>query len=256
MKNIVYIFFIFSFVLFGCGQNAHITDALIDAEPGDEIVTPDPVPVPHEIRSYIGNATDGLTGGTTTGFTSELAMIGAQSVEDFNAMVDSTVLIIGNTIDGVTYSLIHTDDDGGLGVGSRNNYIESPVSQDGATSGSRGLDLRFGSGTTLNMLSVSFDQAVAHVGLDLLDFESSSAFTLGILRVYDCVMPVPSIIETVNLDFGAEDGDAEIHFVGVSSTAAEFCHFTVSVGDDGAGGGLSERFALDNIRFGTAVLVP
>jgi hypothetical protein len=138
--------------------------------------------------------------------------------------------------------------------------VELPVSQGTATgSGSWGLDSGSGSTTSRNALLVNFTTTpaglgVGHFGLDLVDFEASSAFTRGTLRLYRG----GSLVFTRDFDWGAQDGNNQVHFLGVvaSAGAANFDQVVLVVGDDSAGGGNSETWAADRFTFGQAVHNP
>ncbi len=98
---------------------------------------------------------------------------------------------------------------------------------------------------------LSFNSPIAHFGIDLLDFESDSNFTLGQVRAYDCSTTPVKIYEN-DINFNSENGDSEIHFLGIIANHASICKIIIAVGDDSSGEGKSERFAIDNLRFGTA----
>jgi hypothetical protein len=134
--------------------------------------------------------------------------------------------------------------------------VELPVSQGSATgAGSWGLDSGSGSTTSRNALLVNFTTTpgglgIGHFGLDLVDFEASSAFTRGTLRLYSA----GSLVFTRDFDWGAQDGNNQVHFLGVvaSAGAANFDQAVFVVGDDSAGGGNSETWAADRFTFGQA----
>jgi hypothetical protein len=138
--------------------------------------------------------------------------------------------------------------------------VETPVSQGTATgSGSWGLDSGSGSTTSRNAFLADFTTTpgglgIGHFGVDLVDFEASSAFTRGTLRVYRA----GSLVFSRDFDWGAQDGNNQVHFLGVvaSGTAANFDQVVFVLGDDSAGGGNSETWAADRFTFGQAVHNP
>jgi len=137
--------------------------------------------------------------------------------------------------------------------------VETPVSQGTATgAGSWGLDSGSGSTTSRNALLVDFTTTpsglgVGHFALDLVDFEASAAFTRGTLRLYRA----GSLVFTRDFDWGAHDGNNEVHFLGVVAIGAgSFDQIAVVVGDDSAGGGNSETWAADRFTFGLAIHNP
>jgi hypothetical protein len=137
--------------------------------------------------------------------------------------------------------------------------VETPTSQGGATgAGAWGLDSGSGSSTSRNALLIDFTTTagglgIGHFGLDLVDFEASSAFTRGTLRLYRA----GTLVFTRDFDWGAQNGDGQVHFLGVvSSGTGFFDQVAVVLGDDTAGGGLSETWAADRFTFGQAVHSP
>lgn len=137
--------------------------------------------------------------------------------------------------------------------------VETPVSQGGATgAGSWGLDSGSGSTTSRNALLVDFTSTpgglgIGHFGLDLVDFEASSAFTRGTLRLYRA----GTLVFTRDFDWGLADGDGQVHFLGVvAGPGWNFDQVALVVGDDSAGGGNSETWAADRFTFGQAVHNP
>jgi hypothetical protein len=137
--------------------------------------------------------------------------------------------------------------------------VETPVSQGTATgAGSWGLDSGSGSTTSRNALLVDFTTTpgglgVGHFALDLVDFEAASAFTRGTLRVYRA----GSLVFTRDFDWGAQDGNNQVHFLGVVAVGdGTFDQVALVVGDDSAGGGNSETWAADRFTFGSAIHNP
>lgn len=136
--------------------------------------------------------------------------------------------------------------------------VERPAAQGGATGrGSWGVDNAGGSPSTRNALFFDFlatpgDAGVGHLGVHLLDFESDAAFTTALLRLYDDGV----LVHSEAFDLGG--GDGESSFVGVvaSDPSARFDQALFVIGDDSAGGGLSEGFAADRFVFGRAVANP
>jgi hypothetical protein len=133
--------------------------------------------------------------------------------------------------------------------------VETPVSQGTATgAGSWGLDSGSGSTTSRNALLVDFTTTpgglgVGHFGLDLVDFEASAAFTRGTLRLYRA----GSLVFARDFDWGAADGNNQIHFLGVVAVGAGgFDQAAFILGDDSAGGGNAETWAADRFTFGGA----
>jgi hypothetical protein len=133
--------------------------------------------------------------------------------------------------------------------------VETPVSQGTATgAGSWGLDSGSGSTTSRNALLVDFTTTpgglgIGHFGLDLVDFEASSAFTRGTLRLYRA----GTLVFTRDFDWGAQDGNNQVHFLGVVAVGAgTFDQAAFVVGDDSAGGGNAETWAADRFTFGGA----
>jgi PEP-CTERM motif-containing protein len=137
--------------------------------------------------------------------------------------------------------------------------IETPAVQGSATgAGSWGLDGGSGSTTSRNALLADFTTTpgglgIGHFGLDLIDFEASAAFTRGTLRLYRG----GSLVFTQDFDWGAQDGNNQVHFLGVvASSAALFDQVVVVLGDDSSGGGNAETWAADRFTFGQATQVP
>ena len=137
--------------------------------------------------------------------------------------------------------------------------LELPVAQGTATgSGSWGLDSGSGSTTSRNAFLAAFTTTpgslgIGHFGLDLVDFEAAAAFTRGTLRLYRA----GSLVFTRNFDWGGQDGNNQVHFLGVVAVgAAYFDQVAVVLGDDTAGGGNSETWAADRFTFGQAVANP
>jgi hypothetical protein len=137
--------------------------------------------------------------------------------------------------------------------------VETPAAQGAvAGTGTWGLDSGPGSTTSRNALLVHFAETplglgIGHFGLDLLDFEASSAFTSGTLNLYrDGVL-----VFSRGFDWGAGDGNDESHFLGVVAVGAGwFDQVAIVVGDDTAGGGNAETWAADRFTFGQAIHAP
>jgi hypothetical protein len=134
--------------------------------------------------------------------------------------------------------------------------VETPVQQGTATgAGSWGLDSGSGSTTSRNALLVDFTSTpgslgIGHFGLDLVDFEASSAFTRGTLRLYRA----GALVFSRDFDWGLQDGNNQVHFLGVvGGPGWNFDQVAVVVGDDSAGGGNSETWAADRFTFGQAM---
>jgi hypothetical protein len=133
--------------------------------------------------------------------------------------------------------------------------VETPVAQGTATgAGSWGLDSGSGSTTSRNALLVDFTATpgglgIGHFGLDLVDFEAGAAFTRGTLRLYRA----GSLVFTRDFDWGAADGNNQVHFLGVVAVGdGLFDQAAFVVGDDSAGGGNAETWAADRFTFGGA----
>jgi hypothetical protein len=132
---------------------------------------------------------------------------------------------------------------------------ETPVAQGTATgAGSWGLDSGSGSTTSRNALLVTFTNSpgglgIGHFALDLVDFEASAAFTRGTLRAYRG----GSLVFTYDFDWGAADGNNQIHFLGLVAVGTDFFDtVAVVVGDDSSGAGNAETWAADRFVFGQA----
>lgn len=239
------LFIISSLSLVGCGKNAFINSndlSLLNNAESEAL----------KIDSYIGSNAMALSGNIDTGFDNQIRVsTGTKSVENFSSQTNGATLSISNNIDGIGYNMEHVDDDMQLGSTRRNLYVENPVSQDSAVGQGSGVDFNYGSFQTRNSMLLSFDAPISHFGIDLLDFESDSNFTLGKLRAYDC-SATPKKVYDLDIDFGSENGNAQTHFVGIISNKKEICKIIVTVGDDSTGNGFNERFAIDNLRFGTA----
>jgi hypothetical protein len=137
--------------------------------------------------------------------------------------------------------------------------LETPAAQGTATgSGSWGLDSGSGSTTSRSALLVNFTATpggigIGHFGLDLIDFEAAAGFTRGTLRLYRA----GSLVFSRDFDWGAQDGNNQVHFLGIVAVGAVwFDQAAFVVGDDSAGGGNSETWAADRITFGQAVHNP
>ncbi len=133
--------------------------------------------------------------------------------------------------------------------------VETPASQGSATgSGTWGLDGGSGSSTSRNALLVNFTTTpgglgIGHFGVDLVDFEAAAAFTRGTLRLYRG----GSLVFSRDFDWGAQDGNNQVHFLGVvSDGGGMFDAAAFVVGDDGPGGGDSQTWAADRFTFGAA----
>lgn len=241
-----YLVLSFSFILLiGCGQNASILKL---REISNQALTPDQL----EFQSFVGTAAMGLNGYDDSGFSDALSSSpDSKVVDDFSSYVLGSSLELIGFKDGISYSIKHFDDDGGLGIVDRNLYVENPVSQDRAAGFEHGIDFSYGALTNRNMMVVTFDQPMGHFGVDLIDFESHQDFTLGEMRVYSCADD-PELLLVMDIDFNDEDGNEEVHFLGLTATEAVICHIAIVVGDDSPGEGKSERFAIDNLRFGLA----
>jgi hypothetical protein len=239
------LFIITSMSLVGCGKNAFINSndlSLINNAESEAL----------KIDSYIGSNAMALSGNIDTGFDNQIRVsTGTKSVENFSSQTNGATLSISNSIDGIGYTMEHVDDDMQLGSTRRNLYVENPVSQDSAVGQGSGIDFNYGSFQTRNSMLVSFDTPISHFGIDLLDFESDSNFTIGKLRAYDC-SATPKKVYDLDIDFGAENGNAQTHFLGIISNKKEICKIILTVGDDSTGNGFNERFAIDNLRFGSA----
>lgn len=244
MKKLT-LLFLTTLSLISCGKNAYLSsnsDRLINTIQTEELI----------INTFISTAVSDLSGNIDSGFDTQINNLsGSKSIEDFSSLSLGSSLEISNSFDSITYTMEHVDDDGDLGGTRRNLYIESPVSQDSATGDGNGIDFRYGSLTTKNAMLVTFDKPIAHFGVDLLDFESDSNFTLGKLRAYDCSDSPQKIYES-DINFETENGDSEVHFAGLISNQVAICKVILVVGDDSSGDGKSEKFAIDNLRFGTA----
>ena len=137
---------------------------------------------------------------------------------------------------------------------------ERPAAQGGAVgAGTWGLDSGSGSSTTRNALLVNFTTTpggagVGHFGIDLVDFEASSLFTRGQLRLY----VAGALVFSYDFAFDPGDGSDETHFLGVAALGEQglFDQAVVVLGDDTAGGGKAERWAADRITLGRAVVNP
>jgi hypothetical protein len=137
--------------------------------------------------------------------------------------------------------------------------VETPVAQGTVTgAGTWGLDSSSGSTTSRNALLVDFTTTpgglgVGHFGLDLVDFEASSSFTRGTLRLYRA----GTLVFSREFDWGAQDGNNQTHFLGVVAYGeGSFDQAAFVVGDDSSGGGNSETWAADRFTFGSAIHSP
>lgn len=196
---------------------------------------------------------------------------GAFAADPVTGTVDEVVRT--GTIAGQTYSYAVRDIDfsntpngtitpgGGVGgdvLSTSKLKLEFPAEQDGATgTGTWGVDSLGGSPSTRNALVLDFlttpgGLGVSHVGADLIDFESDSAFTTGMLRLYDGGL----LVHSQAFDLGG--GDGQNIFVGVvaSESAAQIDQAVFVLGDDSAGGGTGERYAADRFVFGQTVVNP
>lgn len=137
--------------------------------------------------------------------------------------------------------------------------VETPAAQGTVTGlGTWGLDSGSGSTTSRNALLVHFAETplglgIGHFGLDLLDFEASSAFTSGTLHLYR----QGTLVFSRDFDWGIEDGNNQSHFLGVVAVGGGwFDQVAIVVGDDTAGGGNAETWAADRFTFGQAIHAP
>lgn len=140
--------------------------------------------------------------------------------------------------------------------------VESPAAQGGATgSGSWGLDGASGSSATRNALLLDFTATpgglgIGHFGADLVDWEATAAFTRAELRLY----AAGALVFSHFFDWQADDGNGAVHFLGVvaigDGAGSFFDQVALVLGDDGPGGGNSERWAADRFTFGRAVATP
>lgn len=202
------------------------------------------------VKSYIGTNAMSLLGFELTNFESEInTNSGTKSLENFSQSPLGAKCELSSTIDGIKYKIQHLEDNGELGTTPRTFVVEKKVTQDKTKGDGVGLDFHAGSPKTRNSMLITFDQPIAHFGIDLIDFESDINFTVGKLRAYNCSSE--KIFE-MNIDFLTENGNRENHFIGFTANKAQFCKVIVIVGDDGLGDGNKESFAIDNLRFGTA----
>ena len=204
-----------------------------------------------DFRLYAGGAAQGLNGYRLTGFENALVGAGSISHEPFSGFAVSPPnhIELATTLDGVTCSIQHRDDDGTLGGALRAFQVEDPVAQGGAAGAGAGLDENSGGAATRNMFVFAFDTPVGFAGLDALDLESSPQGTLATLRAYDAES---NLLHSADIVYpNSEDGDGQLHFIGLTSDQPNIGILTVTVGDT-SGSGNSQHLAFDNLRFGTA----
>ncbi|MEL6457026.1 MAG: PEP-CTERM sorting domain-containing protein [Cyanobacteria bacterium J06621_15] len=110
--------------------------------------------------------------------------------------------------------------------------------------------------TTRNALLIAFDRPVKGFGVDLIDFESDSAFTEGQVYIYngdanqaDAVFN----IDTANWSGdnpNGKNGNRAINFINVAGTGGTtFDRVAFVLGDDNGGNALNEAWAAGNFRF-------
>jgi hypothetical protein len=204
-------------------------------------------------RLYVGSDAEGLSGYALTGFTNALLGFGSRSLENFSSFAVSPPDYTNLTaeLDGITCVIQHRDDTGTPpnGGAARNFKIEDPVSQDGAAGSGKGIDENAGSTTNRNMFVFTFSAGVGHVGLDALDLESSPTGTLATVRAYDSTN---GLLVSTNVYYpNGENGNQQVHFIGLTSDKANIRTFTITVGDP-SGNGNSQHLAFDNLRFGSS----
>lgn len=234
-----------SMSLIGCGKNAFINSDGLSLINNVESVN-------LNIYSFTGSSSDGLAGNVSTGFDNQIkSSTGTKSLENFSSFTNGASLALSGTLDGVNFKIEHVDDDGKLGSVKRNLYVENPVSQDGAVGQGSGVDFRYGSLRSKNSMLLTFDKPIGHFGVDLLDFESDSNFTLGLIRAFDCSADSKEIFNN-EINFATDNGNSEAHFYGFVTNKKVVCKVIVVVGDDSMGSGFTESFAIDNLRFGSA----
>uniref|UniRef100_UPI001177D3F7 Ig-like domain-containing protein n=1 Tax=Crenothrix polyspora TaxID=360316 RepID=UPI001177D3F7 len=192
----------------------------------------------------------------------------AFSADPITSATTQTSLIRTGSIGGQAYEYVMSDINfsnaptGHLVIGQDiisvdTLVFEAPVSQDGATGiGTWGIDTRTGSSLSRNAMLFDFTQTpggagIGHFGVDLHDVESSAAFGYAEYRIYKAGV----LIASGTIDFGSgNDGNQESHFWGYTATspAGFFDQVVIVVGDDNAGGGLTEQLAADRLTFGQA----
>ena len=136
--------------------------------------------------------------------------------------------------------------------------IEQQVKQDGAVgTGTWGIDSSGGSDSSRNAALFDFtdnpnEAGIGHFGLDLHDFETSSAGTLAKVHLYRG----GKLIDSQSFEWGSLDrGNGESHFLGViaEDESGFFDQIMFVLGDDDPGDfGHRERWAADRMTFGAA----
>jgi hypothetical protein len=208
--------------------------------------------------TFIGASTNNVadTGGfTATGMNTHLTASGTSSYENMNGFTVGVGLAsISNTLNGITYTIKHYDENaaaplGSLHTGTQRNFsVTNPVSQGSAAGTTIGIESVGGSSTSRNSFLFSFSSPIGYFSVDALDLESSVSFTFGTIIVYDASN---NIIASSDIDYVSDDGNNLIHFIGYVSNSLNISHVQIIVGDDSTGGGKSEQIAIDNLRFGT-----
>lgn len=259
MKNVIF-YLLFIMLLVSCGDGHHLDQI-------STIVPSAPNPPASIVRlwaPFLGSDASGEAGSSDSGFLSNIDLTqGNSGLIDFETLTAGPLgaVSVVDTVNGIQVTIDHLD---GFNDGTeisplfdtgtqRNLNVDDPVAQSGASGSSIGLETSGGGTTTFNTFVFSFDQPIAHFGIDTYDLESDASFELGYLRFFNAskVMIQEIALDYIAEGFVGEIGSDEIHFVGATAPSADISFVTLSVGDQN-GGSLSDQLAIDNVVFGTA----
>jgi hypothetical protein len=214
------------------------------------------------VSFYFGSSEDAHSGIDTTGFSSE-ADLSSANVVDFNQFKKGKYSKLGTmaankfefTVGAEKLSNKEPVENlaNAFGTATYKFKVENPVSQNGKKGIESGIETNSGLFAPIKKITGiwKFAKPVSYWGASMIDVESSSKAPAKI-RLFDCNSNLLEEIPVVYPD--EENGNKQIHFVGVVSSEANICAVSVTVGDYSLLGGLTQGLfrgiAIDDFIFG------